>query len=361
MSFFGLMARVAVLLGVWTGACCAQSLVPLRELNLGSGLVTQISFAPRGDAVAITFRDPRMGWLTQITRTDGQPLLELPGLKEETRSVVFAPDGNHFVWAVGARLVISSLGSKSGNGRIIVKFSASAIAFSPDGRLFAAASDSLKEGQVLVRLFDAQTGQVRGDLKAVPFPEFMGEQPNPLNAVAFSADGTRISAADNKARYVWDVGSFRFALRLGHYNGDSNFFSPDGSSLAIFFADMAGPSDGNQFYVPTLFLEHYRKNEKDEPQEFHLTGGAASGEWGGIPSFSSDGHLIIAPIHRINYSLTLWRTSDGEELLSRPTQFGQDLVAFGPTTGTQTLLASVYENPIDKFQHVVFWRLTYGA
>jgi WD40 repeat protein/predicted Ser/Thr protein kinase len=105
--------------------------------------------------------------------------------------------------------------------RIPQPFAASAICFSPDGKVIAAAST---DGSV--RLFDARTGTSQGALRGV----LLG-----LHSVGFSVDGRRIIGGSNgkEAIKIWDAISHE---ELSSLEGKGSIFmgasfSPDGNSI----------------------------------------------------------------------------------------------------------------------------------
>ncbi len=349
------------IIGFNGGEARAQKLEPLFELRLK--FITQISFAPRGDAAAVTFLDSRVGWLSMIMRTaNREALLQLLGQKDTIRVVVFAPDGRTFGWAVGPRLVLSSLDEKPGQKGRGAQFSTSAMAFSPDGKLLAAASNAVKDKQILIRLFDAQTLQARGDLMA-PLLPFKGPGDDaPPRAVAFSPDGKRVFAISSSVKWEWDVATHTQNRDAAHYlTGPGVALSPNGEIVACLLSDPNRSSKSSSFSWRLLVLQ--RGNFS-----IGLTTENGSGfykERFSQPAFSMDSRIVAAPFYRDTGAarqngLAFWAidATRGRAFLSRPTQHEHHAVFFGPTIGNQRLLATIYENPLDKTSRAVFWRLT---
>jgi WD40 repeat protein len=105
------------------------------------------------------------------------------------------------------------------------------VAFSPDGKQIASASSegikgALSSTRALVELWDASTGSHTWTLR--------GHTRQVVTSLAFSPDGKRIASASNEEMVVWDTptGKEVFTLR-GHTGGISSVaFSPDGKHIA---------------------------------------------------------------------------------------------------------------------------------
>jgi WD40 repeat protein/serine/threonine protein kinase len=159
-----------------------------------------------------------------------------PGHTVDVKSVAFSPDGQRLasasddtvlIWDVERGQVLHTL--KGHKGVIFC------VAFSPDSRRLASSSGGFDEhGKRLpgeVRVWDAETGQEIRALKG---------HTDLVMSVAFSPDGRRLaSASEDKTVRIWDVEREQEPRVLKWPTGSalSVAFSPDGKRLASAFSD----------------------------------------------------------------------------------------------------------------------------
>jgi WD40 repeat protein len=195
--------------------------------------VTSVVFSPDGKRLASASKDRTVKvWDAQT----GQETLTLKGHGGSVMSVVFSPDGGRLASASGDRVGPIGLGggrrpgevkvwdAQTGQDILTLKGHAGgvySVAFSPDGRRLATASD---DGTV--KVWDSQTGQDTLTLKG---------HGGAVWSVAFSPDGKRLaSGSEDSTVKVWDaqMGQPRLTLKGHAFAVQSVVFSPDGKRLA---------------------------------------------------------------------------------------------------------------------------------
>ena len=160
------------------------------------------------------------------------PVLEIKGHGDWVNRVVFTPDGKYLVTASRDKTLRIW---EAGSGKEILKIkdlpaSAVAIAISPDGgRLATTAGKWVKDKQHWVGevdLYDAKTGKLIRTIQG---------HTEPIGAVAFHPDGKLLATASNDGTVkIWDSADGKEMYSLKGHAGPVNtvVFSADGKWLA---------------------------------------------------------------------------------------------------------------------------------
>lgn len=196
----------------------AETGQPFGEM-LKNGEVSTVAFSPTGDTVATGSRhDSARLW--SVDRTQSEP----PLIRHEPDiyATAVSPDGT--IVAIGSNrggISLYNLQSGQRSGESLTFGRALAFAFSPDGRLLAAAGYS-----EYAMMWDVKTGESR----SMPL-----RHEGPVYAVSFSRDGSRLATTsyDHTAQ-MWDVETGQAVGRpMKHDNSVwAVSFSPDGQTLA---------------------------------------------------------------------------------------------------------------------------------
>jgi WD40 repeat protein len=217
----------------------AANLPEPRQVLQIPGLRAPVAFSPDGARLAgLSFSRPNVGLVVDM-RT-GKELLRLPERRVHFNEVAYSPDGKFIAWSIRGTLPEYRgspelektspmlLLADSTTGEIVRYFPSQTtvvcgIAFSPNGKLLAAASAS----GPTVSLLDVSTGQEVRLLQGAK---------EPLGDIAFSPDGKQLASAsvDNHLR-LWEVESGRLLQTItGVYTGTLGnvSFHPSGAMLA---------------------------------------------------------------------------------------------------------------------------------
>jgi WD40 repeat protein len=246
-------------------------------------------------------------WLTQFRDSHAT----LKGHTREVYCVAFSPDGKRLasasddctvkVW--DATTLKEQLTFKGHNGPV------TGVAFSPDGkRLASASADSGFSAEGTVKVWDPQTGQERLTLRIRRGRgRLYSGGLRSRNSVSFSPDGKRlVSANGDDTVQVWDAETGREILIL---KGSSAAFSPDSKYIAstIFGAVKVWDTETG----------------KETPTLKGFSGGAIS------VAFSPDGQRLASVYG--DWTVIVWDAATGKELLTLKGHTGAvNSVAFSP-------------------------------
>ena len=207
--------------------------------------VSSLAFRPDGAMIALGgYQEVEL-----VNAADRRSGGKLNGHANQVRALAFSPDGRLLaaagghpgqfgevkIWSVAERKEVGSIRSHRDN--------IFAVAFSPDGKTIATASYDR-----LVKLWDAATGQEARTLK---------DHTDAVFGLAFSPDGRRLaSASADRTVKIWEVATGRRLYTLSDALDGLNAvaFHPSGKQLAAAGADRSiriwelGETDGRQIH-----------------------------------------------------------------------------------------------------------------
>jgi WD40 repeat protein len=134
------------------------------------------------------------------------------------------------LWDLGSGKVRTSLADET----------ISALAFSPDGKVLARSAYVVKDNQIAAA--EVRRSQLTSGHELSALPNTAGK--NPLNCIAFSADGQTLAGADFQGQIIlWDTASAKVRATIKQEDRrrvTSLAFAPDGRTLAAAVGDRPG-------------------------------------------------------------------------------------------------------------------------
>jgi Tol biopolymer transport system component len=274
---------------------------PRRIRGVGDSPIVAFAFAPDGATIA-TMQDWRVALRDTEGRAGAPSFLDHRG---PALALAFAPGGRSLaVGGVEPDILLYDLGAR-GPGQALgmpIRW-AGALAFSPDGRILAAASYLDHE----ILLWDLAAGRERARLRG---------HESPVTCLAFAPDGRSLASGgeSDRAIVLWDPATGRPRRRLGlpPVPVFCLVYSPDGHWLAS--------NDDRDGRVRLWDLEGRREDRSIASRSCHARNSLA---------FSPDGRMLATAGH--DGVVRLWALSTGTEL-RRVGEPGDRLtgVAFSP-------------------------------
>jgi WD40 repeat protein len=200
----------------------------LLRIDPKANLVFCVALSPDGKSVACSGgTHSETGFIKVFDATSGGELFSITGHRGPVRSIAYSPDGQRLasasddgtakLWDARSGKLLRTIADRDSSIRAI-----GAVAFSPDGKYLAGAIQE----DTTARIWDTATGRQVCSLQ--------GHTGN-VTRLAFSPDGRRLAtASEDYTAKVWKVDTGRELLTLvGHVDGVAGVaFSPDGTHLA---------------------------------------------------------------------------------------------------------------------------------
>jgi len=305
------LIAIASRLGVWFYDAHTEDFVSLMAVE-STGLLSKIVFSPDGTRIVTG------DWDGKITLWDINTATALATYihKDYINSIAFSPNGKFI--ATGSRDATATLWDvETGTACFTITHqdSVTSTAFSPDGTLLAISSND-----ATATLWHIDTEEIRWTFthekqeKSVTFDSGHVETFNRggIRDIAFSPDGKYFATAGQRTDLcttLWDIDTGDQLWCVTHEKQiDAVVFSPNGTSMAIYYADdtvrVLCVVDGS--LIPhAIHAEKWRKRSLSIDHD--------EDGWGRRVRFSPDGKYL-AGLKMADTSLTLWDVNTGKNI-----------------------------------------------
>jgi RNA polymerase sigma factor (sigma-70 family) len=176
-----------------------------------------------------------LGMVVNLNDLETGKLTQQIEAKAAVTAVAYSPDGKYLAYATDLAIVLRDAKTAKEIRKIKAPNHVTALAFSPDNKLVAA-----KAGDLLIRIWETETGQEIHRLgEGINNAGFM--QPSLMRSFDFSPDSKFLVASGIHSLRMWDVGTGKeVPLRGGHRGAVIGFvIAPDGKTLVARGGDRA--------------------------------------------------------------------------------------------------------------------------
>ena len=189
-------------------------------------MVGAADFSPDGSSLLTTSMDTIMVTLWDVNTSDVKTSLDSFETAAPVYSAYFGADGQHIIWVARATVQLQDIATQEMSPVFSHEDFVSSVALAPDGSQLATAAAGTINGEFVPAIFvwNSASGETNAILS----------NPDPFNAVTFSADSGLLAAASGSTILMWDATTYQPVASIAAGGDDISIlvFSPDGTSLA---------------------------------------------------------------------------------------------------------------------------------